>query len=276
MYDHTHLDKQPYQSKGCQRQFVESNDHLIDDRTGRTLKGCCANASVLSAICRAMQVSMTCLMYFAASIWEQTPADLVVDWELLDNLTEEELQDVELQVDEMWSFVGRKMNKRWIWVICCPAIKHVLAFYIGGRGKEDAQRVLDKLPDRLRENCLFATDYWEAYYQTIPKEQHRTSKALTYHIECYFTGVRARVSRLVRRRVSLSKKLTNHVAAIGNLFWQRNLIAHHYLCYTANFYFSNSKIRESTNTGLPSFLLESNLINLLYEGLAREYSMYIG
>ena len=172
---------------------------------GRTSIGCCANAPVLSAICRAMQVSVTCLMDFAASIWEQTPADLGVDWEVLDNLTEEELQDVELQVDEMWLFVGRKMNKRWIWVIYCPAIKQVFGFHIGGRSKLDAQRLLDKLPDRLRENCLFATYCWEAYYQTILKEQHRASKALTYHIERYFTGVRARVSRLVRRSVSFSK-----------------------------------------------------------------------
>ena len=167
-------------------------------------------------------------MGFAAEVWRQTPDDLGVSMDLLDNLSEEELQGIELQVDEMWSFVEGKKHKKWIWVIYCPAIKQALSFHVGGRGKKDAQKLFDKLPDRLRSNCQFATDYWEAYYQTIPHEQHRPSKALTYFIEGWFTGVRARVSRLVRRSVSFSKKLENHIAAIGYFFWQRNLAAHHY------------------------------------------------
>ena len=168
-------------------------------------------------------------MNFTASVWDQTPDDLGVDWELLDNLSDEELQSVDIQLDEMWSFVGNKENKQWIWVAYCPAIKQVLAFHIGGRGKADAQKLLDKLPDRVVTNCQFATDYWEAYAQTVPAEQHHQSKALTNFIEGYFTGVRARISRLVRKNVSFSKKLENHVAAIGYLFWQRNLTVHHYL-----------------------------------------------
>jgi IS1 family transposase len=138
------------------------------------------------------------------------------------------LQSVELQADEMWSFVRHKKFKRWIWVVYCPAIKQILAFHIGGRSKADAQQLFDKLPARLRDNCRFATDYWEAYYQTIPSEQQHPSKALTYFVEGYFTGVRARVSRLVRRSAAFSKKLENHIAAIGYFFWQRNLTAHHY------------------------------------------------
>ena len=141
---------------------------------------------------------------------------------------DEELQGIELQIDEMWSFVGRKKNKRWIWVVYCPAIKQVLAFHVGGRSKMDAEQLLAKLPPGLRQNCQFMTDYWKAYCQTIPSHQHQASKAKTYFIEGYFAGVRARVSRLVRRSLSFSKKLANHVAAIGYLLWQRNLSAHHY------------------------------------------------
>ena len=228
MYGHTHHGKQRYRCNDCQRQFVATNDHWIDAKTRQYIEGLLRERISLRAICRAMQVSMTWLIDFASSIWEQTPEDLGVDWDLLDNLSEEELQSVELQVDEMWSFVGRKRNKRWIWVVYCPAIKQVLALHVGGRGKVDAEQLLDKLPERVRANCSFATDYWEAYYQTIPRNQHRPSKALTYFIEGYFAGVRARVSRLVRRSLSFSKKLANHVAAIGYLLWQRNLTAHHY------------------------------------------------
>lgn len=229
MYGKTHHTKQRYRCKDCGRQFVAENNHSISQEKRDQIERLLRERISLRGICRAMQVSITWLMNFAASVWEQTPDNLGVDWDLLENLTEEELQSVELQVDEMWSYVGRKKNKRWIWVIYCPAIRQVLAFHIGGRGKADAQQLLDKLPNRMKAHCQFATDYWEAYYQTIPIDQHRPSKALTYFIEGYFTGIRARASRLVRRTVSFSKKLENHIAAIGYLFWQRNLTAHHYL-----------------------------------------------
>ena len=229
MYGKTHYGKQRYRCKECLRQFVESDNHTVSVEKRGYIENLLRERISLRGICRSLGVSMTWLMSFAASIWETTPADIGVDWELLANLSDDELQSIELQVDEMWSFVGNKKNKRWIWVVYCPAIKQTLAFHIGSRGKADAQRLFDKLPQRLRNNCQFATDYWEAYYQTIASEQHRPSKALTYFIEGYFTGVRARVSRLVRRSVSFSKKEENHVAAIGYFLWQRNLAAHHYL-----------------------------------------------
>ena len=227
-YGKTHDDQQRYCCKDCARQFVEHNNHWIDEDKRRYITRLLRERISLRGICRTLEVSMTWLMDFAARVWDQTPEDLGVAMDLLDNLSEEELQSIELQVDEMWSFVGCKKRKQWIWVIYCPAIKQALAFHVGGRGKVDAQRLFDKLPHRLRSNCQFATDYWEAYFQTVPDEQHRPSKALTYFIEGWFTGVRARVSRLVRRSVAFSKKLENPIAAIGYYFWQRNLAAHHY------------------------------------------------
>jgi hypothetical protein len=59
-----------------------------------------------------MEISMTWLMAFAESVWDETPKNLGVDAERLDRLTDEELQSTELQVDEMWSFVGKKKFKR--------------------------------------------------------------------------------------------------------------------------------------------------------------------
>jgi IS1 family transposase len=97
----------------------------------------------------------------------------------------------------MWSLVDYKKNKKWIWVVYCPATKQALAMHIGRWSKADFAAILDKLPERLRSNCQFATDYFESYYQLISPDQHKPGKAFTYYIEGYFTGVRARVSRLV-------------------------------------------------------------------------------
>jgi len=114
-------------------------------------------------------------------------------------------------------------------VVYCPAIKQVLALHIGGRSKRDAELLLAKLPDRLRRLCKFATDHFESYYQVIDSKQHRPGKEFTYYIEGYFAGVRARVSRLVRKALSFSKDLENHLLAIRYFLWQRNLAAYPYI-----------------------------------------------
>jgi len=36
-------------------------------------------------------------------------------------------------------FSGSKKNKQWIWIVYDPNLQVILACYIGGIGKEDAQ-----------------------------------------------------------------------------------------------------------------------------------------
>jgi IS1 family transposase len=114
-------------------------------------------------------------------------------------------------------------------VVYRPATKQVLAMHFGRRAKADLEAILAQLPDRLRCNCQFVTDHFESYYQLIPPNQHKLSKAYTYFIEGCFAGVRARVSRLVRKALSFSKNLDNHVAAIRYFVWQRNLDSYLYI-----------------------------------------------
>ena len=114
MYGQTHHDKQRFRCKDCGRQFVAENNHWVSSKKRDYIERMLRERISLRAICRVMEVSMTWLMNFAASVWDQTPDDLGVDWELLDNLSDEELQSVDIQLDEMWSFVGSKKNKQWI------------------------------------------------------------------------------------------------------------------------------------------------------------------
>ena len=120
-------------------------------------------------------------------------------------------------------------EQKWIWVVYCPVTKQTLAIHVGGRTKEDLAIILEQIPARLRQHCKFATDQFESYYQLIPKAQHRPGKEFTYYIEGYFTGVRARVSRLVRKALSFSRDLKNHIAAIRYFLWQRNLDSYPYI-----------------------------------------------
>ena len=61
------------------------------------------------------------------------------------------------------------------------------------------------------------TDFWEAYKVIFPSTRHRAvgkETGQTNHIERLNCTLRQRISRLVRKTLSFSKKLSNHIGAI--------------------------------------------------------------
>ena len=111
-----------------------------------------------------------------------------------------------------------------------PHLQATLVCHIGGRGKEDAQKFWNKIPQKLK-HLKFETDHWEAYQAIIPTENHKVGKERTFYIEGFNATIRARVSRLVRKSLSFSKSDKWHQLAIGWFFWQFNLerIMQHYI-----------------------------------------------
>ena len=174
----------------------------------------------LRAICRIFGLSLTWLCAFAQSQWLEVPRNLGLSEEMIQKV--KNLQVFGLQADEMWSFVGKKEKKRWIWVVYDPVHRLVITYHIGGRGKKAAKKLWEKIPPELRK-CNFETDDWEAYQSIIPKEKHKVGKDLTYYIEGFNATIRARTSRLVRKTLSFSKSDKWHNLAIGWFFWQFNL-----------------------------------------------------
>jgi insertion element IS1 protein InsB len=68
------------------------------------------------------------------------------------------------------------------------------------------------------------TDFWSSYAEIFPASRHRAvgkETGSTNKIERFNNTMRQRISRLVRKTLSFSKKLVNHVGAI----W---LFVHHY------------------------------------------------
>lgn len=131
-----------------------------------------------------------------------------------------------IQLDEMWSFVGSKEDKQWIWLALNPLNRQIVGFHVGKRGKEDAQKFYDTIPDIFKEEAGFFTDYWSAYAAVIPEEKHFAvgkDSGLTAYIERFNGTVRQRVSRLVRKSLSFSKSLVNHIGAIKYFICDYNL-----------------------------------------------------
>lgn len=123
-----------------------------------------------------------------------------------------------VQLDEMWSFVGKKSNKQWIWLALNPANRQIVGVHIGKRGIEDAKLFYQNIPEVFRQQAGFFTDYWAAYRKAIdnPDQHFAVGKqsGLTAYIERFNCTLRQRASRLVRKSLSFSKSIENHIGAI--------------------------------------------------------------
>ena len=72
--------------------------------------------------------------------------------------------------------------------------------------------------------AVIYTDFWEACEKVIPAERHQAvgkQTGKTNYIERFNFTLRQKVSRLVRKSLSFSKKVENHIGAIWYFF-------HHY------------------------------------------------
>ena len=117
------------------------------------------------------------------------------------------------ELDELWSYVGKKANPRWLW----HAIEHhsgtVLA-YVFGRRQDKVFRRLKALLEPFGIT-RFYSDGWGAYERYIEPETHTVGKAHTQKIERKHINLRTRIKRLVRRTICFSKTERMHDLVIG-------------------------------------------------------------
>ncbi|GBC62564.1 IS1 family transposase [Desulfonema ishimotonii] len=122
-----------------------------------------------------------------------------------------------IECDELWSFVGKKQNKQWVWLATDSGSGEIVGLNIGNRDKKGAEGLWNSLPPVYRQCAVAYTDFWESYAQVFPSKRHkavRKSSGKTNHIERLNNTMRQRVSRLVRKTLSFSKKMENHIGAI--------------------------------------------------------------
>jgi insertion element IS1 protein InsB len=119
----------------------------------------------------------------------------------------------EAEADEMWSFVGKKQEPRWLW----HAIDHwsgrVLAYVFGRRTDE----VFLKLKALLEPFGItrYHTDYWGAYTRHLDAAEHTPGKRNTQKIERKHLTLRTRIKRLTRKTICFSKSIQMHDIVIG-------------------------------------------------------------
>lgn len=119
----------------------------------------------------------------------------------------------ESELDEMWSYVRKKTNPRWLWHAIDRQSGQVLA-YVFGRRKDQVFLQLKKLlePFGIQRYC---TDGWGAYGRHLPLESHEIGKPKTQRIERKHLNLRTRIKRLTRKTICFSKTEEMHDLVIG-------------------------------------------------------------
>jgi insertion element IS1 protein InsB len=117
------------------------------------------------------------------------------------------------EVDEMWSFVGKKGNPRWLWHAIDYHTGKVLAYVFGRR--KDAVFLQRKALLEPFGLTRFYTDHWGAYARHLDADVHSPGKRHTQKIERKHLTLRTRIKRLVRKTICFSKSIQMHDIVLG-------------------------------------------------------------
>ena len=116
-------------------------------------------------------------------------------------------------MDEMWSFVGKKGNPRWLWHAIDHQTGAVFAYGFGRR--KDAVFLQRKALLEPFGLTRFSTDHWGAYERHRDPDMQSPGKRNTQKIERKHLTLRTRIKRLVRKTIGFSKSIQMHDIVIG-------------------------------------------------------------
>jgi IS1 family transposase len=131
----------------------------------------------------------------------------------------------------LWSFVGDKGCRVWVWVALDADTRQVVGMVVGDRSDDTARRLWDALPPAYRAGAVVCTDWLPAYRAVVPEERHAAAgkeAGLTNHVERFWCTLRQRCGRFVRKTLSFSKCARNHLGALWHFIrlYNRSIRCH--------------------------------------------------
>ncbi len=75
-----------------------------------------------------------------------------------------------LEMDELWSFVQKKANPHWIWLVVCRRTRQVIAAAMGARDEPTCRRLWNRIPEAYRRKYVY-TDFYATYFCVVPEKQ---------------------------------------------------------------------------------------------------------
>ena len=119
----------------------------------------------------------------------------------------------EAELDEMWSFVGRKKQTRWLWEALDHQTGRIMAYTFGRRADQALLQLKALLaPFGIRR---FYTDGCGAYRGHLDPHGYVIGKRSTQQLERKHLTLRTRIKRLVRKTICFSKSVQMHEIVIG-------------------------------------------------------------
>jgi len=129
-----------------------------------------------------------------------------------------------LELDELWSFVLKKSQKRWVWIAICRRTRQacgehrrtIVAYYIGDRSEKSCRELWNRIPADYKK-CYSYSDFWDAYKKVFSEETHHSvgkESDETAHVERCNNTLRQRLARFVRKALSFSKSDIYHEAVL--------------------------------------------------------------
>ena len=214
----TRRGKQNYKCRDCSRQFVENPQWKPREKDSTIMIDRLLLEKIpLAGIARVLKLSESWLQGYVNQCYAVVPRHVQV--------SPKPKGAFRVQMDAWWSFVDDKGNKQWVWLALDVATREIVGCYIGDRSKDSALALWQSMPAVYRQCAMLYTDHWEAYKAVLPSRRHRSvgkETGLTSYIERFNNTLRQRVSRLVRRTLSFSKKLANHISAIWHFIHYYN------------------------------------------------------
>ena len=131
-----------------------------------------------------------------------------------------------LEVDEMWSYVGKKTEKRWLWLAINRRTREIVSWHFGDRDKLDCEEFYKKIPSSYKKLKIKSySDNWGCYKDVFPYQEKlhacvNKESGETNHIERFNNTLRQRVGRYVRKTLSFSE----------SDYWHR-LVTKLFICY---------------------------------------------
>jgi IS1 family transposase len=211
-----HNGKQKFKCKDCGRQFVENpSNKVIPKKDWELVDKLLLEKIPIAGISRVTGISESWLQHYVNKKYGNINKHID---------SKKKRGKITVQCDEMWSFVGNKGNKQWIWLALDVDSREIVGCFVGSRDREGAQGLWNSLPPVYRQCAVCYTDFWKSYEEIFPDKRHKAvskNSGKTSYIERFNCTMRQRVSRLVRKTLSFSKKIENHIGAIWNFI-------HHY------------------------------------------------
>jgi IS1 family transposase/transposase-like protein len=220
--------KQQHKCKDCKYKFVDKGQQwFIGPQKQELVKKLLAERISLRGICRVVDSSLTWLLKFIKQLYQQLPDNLNCHIPIKQVKQGDRfyIKLFDNEADELWSFVRKRNNVYYIWLVIHRAPRQVIAFHVGDRSRESARALWENLPRAVQKYGLFHTDDWKSYKTVIPQRPHLYCKQKQYtnQVERFNCTLRQRCSRLVRETLSFSRTLDNHIGAIKFFLCQHNL-----------------------------------------------------